>query len=156
MKKKIVNILFLGIIFVIIDQVVKAILSSKMIINQTFIVIRNFFSITLAHNTGAAFSIFSNGSFLLIIIGILALIGLIIYIKKLEYIDDLDIFTYSLLIGGITGNLIDRIVHGYVIDYLSFNFGEYYFPIFNFADMCIVLSVLIILFRMIKEDLWKK
>ena len=92
---------------------------------------------------------------LLSLIGIAALIGLIIYIIKLEVIDDIDIFVYSLLIGGITGNLIDRIVHGYVIDYLSFSFGSYYFPIFNFADICIVIAILIMLFRMIKEDLWK-
>lgn len=155
MKKGFKDILFFGIIFTIIDQVVKIILSNKMIVNQTFIVIRNFFSITLVHNTGAAFSIFENSRILLMLIGILALIGLILYIKKLEAIDDIDIFTYSLLVGGIVGNLIDRIVYGYVIDYLSFKFGEFYFPIFNFADVCIVVAILIILFRMIKEDLWK-
>ena len=88
-------------------------------------------------------------------IGVAALVGLIIYIKKLEVIDDIDIFTYSLLMGGIVGNLIDRIVYGYVIDYLSFKFGSYYFPIFNFADICIVVSVIIMLLRMIKEDLWR-
>ena len=155
MKKGFKSVLFFGIVFTIIDQVVKIVLSNKMIINQTFIVIKNFFSITLVHNTGAAFSILTGSKWLLIFIGIAALIGLIIYIKKLEKIDDIDIFTYSLLVGGVLGNLIDRVVHGYVIDYLSFNFGNYYFPIFNFADICIVLSILIILFRMIKEDLWK-
>ena len=155
MKNGFKSVLFFGIVFTIIDQVVKIVLSNKMIINQTFIVIRDFFSITLVHNTGAAFSILTGSKWLLIFIGVAALIGLIIYIKKLEVIDDIDIFTYSLLIGGIVGNLIDRIVHGYVIDYLSFSFGKFYFPIFNFADICIVLAILIILFRMIKEELWK-
>ena len=75
--------------------------------------------------------------------------------KKLDVIDDIDTFVYALLIGGIAGNLIDRIIYGYVIDYLSFNFGSYYFPIFNFADICIVLAALIILIRTIKESLWK-
>jgi len=155
MKKNAKNILLFGLIFVIIDQIVKVVLSSKMIVNQSFVIIKDFFSITLAHNTGAAFSILTGNRYLLIVIGILALIGLFIYIKKLEVFDDIDTFTYSLLIGGIVGNLIDRIVHGYVIDYLSFSFGKFYFPIFNFADICIVISIIIILFRMIKEDLWK-
>ena len=120
-----------------------------------FIVIKNFFSIRLAHNTGAAFSILSNSRILLIVIGILAIIGLIFYIKSLDVIDDIDTFVYALLFGGIVGNLIDRIIYGYVIDYISFKFGSYYFPIFNFADICIVLAVTIILIRTIKESLWK-
>ena len=155
MNKAIKNIYVFGIIFVIIDQMIKIILSNRMIINQTFIIIKNFFSIRLVYNTGAAFSILMGSRFLLIFIGIVALIGLILYIKKLDKIDEIDCFVYSLLLGGIIGNLIDRVVYGYVIDYLSFNFGSYYFPIFNFADICIVLAALIILVRTIKEGLWK-
>ena len=155
MKKGLKDVLFFGILFVIIDQIVKIVISNKMILNQTYIVIKDFFSISLVHNKGAAFSILSDNTILLIVIGLFALVGLIFYIKKLETMDDIDVFAYSLLIGGIVGNLIDRIVHGYVIDFLSFKFGDYYFPIFNFADICIVISVLIILIKMIKEDLWK-
>ena len=155
MKKGLKDVLFFGSLFVIIDQVVKIVISNKMVLNQTYIVIKDFFSISLVHNTGAAFSILSDSKILLIVIGIFALIGLIFYIKKLDILDDIDIFAYSLLIGGITGNLIDRIIHGYVIDFFSFKFGSYYFPIFNFADICIVISVLIIFIKMIKEDLWK-
>ena len=155
MQKSLRDIIFFSIIFVIIDQIVKIVISNKMILNQTVIVIKNFFSISLVHNKGAAFSILSDNTILLIVIGLLALIGLIIYIKKLDILDDIDMFAYSLLMGGIVGNLIDRIIHGYVIDYLSFKFGEFYFPIFNFADICIVISVLIIIVKMIKEDLWK-
>ena len=155
MKKNLKNIYLFGIVFVIVDQILKIILSNKMIVNQNFIIIKNFFSIRLAHNTGAAFIILSDSRVLLAFIGIAALIGLIFYIRSLEIIDDIDAFSYALLIGGITGNLIDRIIYGYVIDYLSFNFGDYYFPIFNFADICIVLAVIIILIKTIKESLWK-
>lgn len=155
MKQNLKDIYVFGIIFVIADQILKIILSNTMIVNQNFIVIKNFFSIRLAHNTGAAFSILSNSRFLLIVIGILAIIGLIFYVKNLDIIDDIDTFVYALLFGGIVGNLIDRIIYGYVIDYISFNFGDFYFPIFNFADICIVLAVTIILIRTIKESLWK-
>ena len=105
------------------------------------------------HNKGAAFSILSGNIIFLIVIGLLALIGIIYYVKKLDYLNNIDVIIYSLLIGGVLGNLIDRIVHGYVIDYISFNFGTYLFPVFNFADICIVISIIIIIVRTIKEDL---
>ena len=52
---------------------------------------------------------------------------------------------YSMLIGGIIGNMIDRIIYGYVIDYLSFNIFGYSFPIFNLADTFIVVSIIMLL-----------
>ena len=155
MREKLKGILFFSIVFVILDQAIKIFLNSKMVLNQTNILIENLLSITLTHNTGAAFSIFSGSRYLLIGIGIVVVIGLIFYVKNLEVIDDLDVFIYSLLFGGIIGNIIDRIVYGYVIDYLSFNFGSYYFPIFNFADMFIVISIVFIIFRTVKDNLWK-
>lgn len=153
--KNLKGVLFFGTIFVIIDQAIKILVSEKMIINQTNIIIKDFFSLRLTHNAGAAFSLFTGHTLLLSIIGIAALLAVLVYIKNQPVINDFDIFTYSLLIGGIAGNLVDRIVHGYVIDYLSFKFGSYYFPIFNFADVCIVLSVVIIIFTTLKGDLWK-
>ena len=72
--------------------------------------------------------------------------------KNVELLDTL---TYSLLLGGVAGNLIDRIIHGDVIDYIGLKIFGYNFPIFNFADICIVLSVILIFASMIKGDLWK-
>ena len=126
-----------------------------MILNQSFILIKNLLSLSLVHNEGAAFSILTGNRYLLIIISIVALIGISFYIKKLDYLSELDFFSYALLIGGIFGNLIDRIVLGYVIDYISLKFGNYLFPVFNFADICIVMSIIIIISQVIKEDLWK-
>lgn len=155
MKKDIKEIYIFAVIFFVVDQIIKIFLSSKMIVNQSFILIKNFLSITLVHNKGAAFSILTGSRFLLIIIALLVLAVLVIYIKKQDVIDYIDAFAYSLLIGGTLGNLMDRIVHGYVIDYISLGFGEFYFPIFNFADICIVGAVIIMLIKMVKESLWK-
>ena len=155
MKNELKNICFFSLIFIIVDQIIKIVLSNNLVINQNVILIKNFFSITLVHNSGAAFSILAGSRYLLIFIAIMAIVGLFFYIKKLDVISDIDVFIYSLLVGGIIGNLIDRIVYGYVIDYLSINFGKYYFPIFNFADICIVVSILLMLFQTIKGDLWK-
>lgn len=155
MKEQLKGIIFFSIIFVILDQAIKIFINSKMILNQSIILIKDLFSITLTHNTGAAFGILNDSRHLLIVIAVVVVIGLIIYVKNLEVIDDLDVFTYSLLFGGIIGNLIDRIVYGHVIDYLSFNFGSYYFPIFNCADMFIVIAIVFMIIRTIKGDLWK-
>ena len=156
MNKKLKDICFFALIFLIIDQAIKFYLSSKMILNQSTVLINNFLNITYVHNTGAAFSLFSDMTWILIIIGIIAVIGLIIYINKLDDLNDYDMFSYSLLLGGVLGNLIDRIIHGYVIDYISLNIFGYHFPIFNFADICIVVSVGLICISMVKGDLWRE
>jgi len=156
MNKKLKDVCFFSIIFLVIDQAIKFYLSSKMILNQSTILIKNFLNITYVHNTGAAFSLFEGNTWLLILIGVLAVIGLILYISKLAHISDFDMFIYSLLLGGVLGNLIDRIIHGYVIDYISLNLFGYHFPIFNFADMCIVVSIILIFTTTLKGDLWRE
>jgi len=156
MKNRLKDIYFFAIIFLVVDQAIKFYLSSKMVIGQTTILIKDFLNITYVHNTGAAFSLFSDATWLLIVIGILAIILLTIYIKNIIDINDFDTFTYSLLLGGILGNLVDRVIHGYVIDYISLNIFGYHFPIFNFADICIVISVIIFLITSLKGDLWKE
>ena len=75
--------------------------------------------------------------------------GLYNKLNKLDYI------IYSLLYGGIVGNLFDRIVYGYVIDYLDFYIFNYNFPVFNFADVCIVISVILIIFDSIRGVLYE-
>ncbi len=155
MKKNLKSVYFFGIIFLIVDQALKILVEQKMILNQTIVVIKNFFSITLVHNLGAAFSILMGNRIFLILVGIIALILISLYIRKIEEFNDYDVFTYSLLLGGILGNLLDRIIHGYVIDYLNFNIFNYNFPIFNFADVCIVVSVILIFIKAIREDVWK-
>jgi len=156
MSQKLRDVCFFSLVFLIIDQIIKFYLSSKMILNQSTILIKNFLNINYVRNTGAAFSLFRDRTWLLIIIGIIAVISLMIYINKLGDLNDYDMFSYSLLLGGILGNLIDRIIHGYVIDYISLNIFGYHFPIFNFADMCIVISVILIFISGIKGDLWRE
>lgn len=154
MKDNLKGIYFFSIIFIIVDQILKIFISSKVALNSGFILIKNLLSITLVHNSGAAFSILSGNRLLLIVIGVLALVGISLYLNSLDYINGYDMFVYSLLIGGVVGNLIDRIVHGFVIDYISLNIFGYNFPVFNFADICIVISIVLIIINTIKGDLW--
>lgn len=92
-------------------------------------------------NTGAAFSIFSGWSALFILIAI----GVLFYIDRFIVTDASHFLYLSLIIGGILGNLIDRLLYGEVLDFLSFRFGSYYFPIFNLADTFICIGVFLLI-----------
>ena len=133
-----------------IDQLIKNILINVMEVGTSISVIKNFFNITLVRNSGAAFSILSSSTLLLILISICALIFIIRYISK-ENLSNFEFIIYGLLCGGICGNLFDRIFYGSVIDYLDFNIFGYNFPIFNFADILIVISMFLIIISM-KDD----
>ncbi len=138
------KILPISLLLVVIDQIVKILIISKMTLLESITIISNFFNITYVRNTGAAWSILSDNSLLLIIISIFALVLLYYYLIKNKELSRIDIISYSMLTGGIIGNLIDRVAHGYVIDYLDFKIFNYNFPIFNIADTLIVISVIVI------------
>ncbi len=79
--------------------------------------------------------------FFLVLVSAVALIVLNEYLRYEKKFNKISVFGYGLLMGGILGNLIDRILYGYVIDFLSFTFGSYQFPVFNLADMGIVIGI---------------
>ena len=128
-------------IFIIIDQVIKLIISHTLKELQSITIIKNFFNITYIKNTGAAFSILEDKSTFLIIISIIFIILLDKYIKKEKEYNKLTILSYGLIMGGIFGNLLDRIMYHSVIDFLDFTIFNYSFPIFNFADICITVGI---------------
>ena len=74
------------------------------------------------------------------------------YMIKGKDLNKYEEIIYGVLIGGIIGNLIDRVVHGSVIDYLDFNLFGYNFPVFNFADICIVISIILIIISICKGE----
>lgn len=73
------------------------------------------------------------------------------YIIKRKTFQKLEILEYGLILGGVLGNLIDRIRLGGVVDYIGLKFGSYHYPIFNFADMMIVFGVVLIMVETIKD-----
>ena len=146
--KRVLLITFLS---VLLDQVIKILISFYMNINESITIINNFFNMTYVKNEGAAWSMLSGNRLLLIILGLIAInviYFLFIYNKKLTKKEEI---SYGLLIGGIVGNMVDRVVYGSVIDYLDFNIFGYNYPIFNLADILIVTSVILILFFTFKE-----
>lgn len=136
----------------LLDQIVKNLLLFFMNYGQSITIIKNFFNITLIGNTGAAFSILSSNTILLIIISVVVLNVLYFFFIKGKTLTDFEQVSYGLLIGGILGNLIDRILRMQVVDYLDFNIFGYNFPVFNLADIVIVISMILIVIQIIKGD----
>lgn len=138
-------------ICLIIDQLIKLLINTKMTLHQQIKVIPNFFTIFYVKNTGAAFSILENNTILLTIISVIFIVILDRFIKKEKSFKNLEAISLGMIMGGIFGNLIDRIIHHAVIDYLSYKIFSYEFPVFNIADICITVGVFLLILSMIIE-----
>ena len=154
MDKDLKNLAVFSFIFIILDQLAKIVVSSKIALEGSIPIVKGFWSFTNVHNKGAAFSILEGSKLLFISVGIIAIVLIVLYYNSIEDRTEYDVMIHSMLIGGIIGNMIDRIIHGYVIDFLSFNIFGYNFPVFNLADTFIVLAIILLFARIIKEDVW--
>ena len=129
------------IICLVIDFVSKIIVSNFMNVHDSIEIIKGFFSISYFRNTGGAFSILNEHTWLLAVVSLIIIVVLIYYVYKNKPKNKLESLGYSMILGGAIGNFIDRIIYGYVIDFLDFNIFGYNYPIFNFADVFIVIGV---------------
>ena len=146
MKRK---IFIIALITFVIDQIIKS-LSLVYLINIP--IIPNILSLTYAKNYGIAFSMLLEKRIIIIVISIL-LISFLIYVLKKDYIlKNKDTWLVNIAFGilfvGIVGNLFDRIVRGFVIDYINVSF----FSIFNLADIAITFGVVLLIIDNIKES----
>jgi len=113
------------------------------------------FNFTYARNYGAAFSMLSDaGGWQRWLFGIIALSvsGLLIYwLRKQSFTQYWSNISYALILGGALGNLYDRIIHGYVIDFLHVYWNTSHFPIFNLADVWICIGAAMLVLEAIME-----
>ena len=150
LEKKVIWII--SFICIIIDQIIKFIINNNINLYDQNTIIDNFFNLTNVRNYGAAWSILTGSRIMLIIVTILIMIGLYYFFIRKEKLKKYEKVIYGFLYGGIIGNLIDRIFRGYVIDYLEFYIFGYNFPVFNLADILIVISMFFIIISVIKGD----
>lgn len=127
------------------DLVTKLVVNESMQLGQSYQVIKNFFYFTYIHNTGAAWGMLSGHFFMFYAISIIAGIMLIYYFIKSNKSQVLLRFGIVLIFSGMLGNLYDRVFFHYVRDFLDFFVFGYDFPIFNIADMGVVIGVLLII-----------
>lgn len=145
--------LIVSILIVILDQVTKFFAVKYLKGNLPKSVIGEFFQLAYVENRGAAFGILQDKKIFFVIISLLVVSILVWMIIK--HSGEMDIFTrisMVMLLGGTIGNFIDRIRQGYVVDFLSFNFGDYSFPVFNVADICIVIGTILLMIMIILDD----
>jgi signal peptidase II len=114
-------------------------------------VIPGFFNLVHVGNTGAAWSLFSGKSTLLALLAIGTLVAIFLWRRSLGLQIRQVQISFGLLCGGILGNLVDRMVHKHVIDFLDFHFGSYIYPTFNVADSAICIGVGIYLWHSFKH-----
>lgn len=148
MKKRVIVI---STILFVIDLLSKIIVMNTLNLNQEITIIKNFFNITYVTNDGAAFSLLSGNTIIFILIGLLVIYYIFKHLIN-EKISKLQLVSYSLLLGGIIGNLFDRIIYHKVIDFLSFKIFNYQFPIFNLADTFITIGTILIIINIIKGE----
>ena len=143
---------------VLLDQLVKAMVRSRLELHDSITVIPGFFDLTRVHNTGAAYGFLNGVDFpfktaLLACVATAALIGLSVYAASLDRTQRLTRAGLTLVIGGAAGNLIDRISAGYVLDFVDLYRGDWHFWAFNVADSAITIgAALIVLDNLLELD----
>jgi len=153
-KKNVVIFIVCAAIIIVLDQLTKSMISQKLFLSGTHVVINGFFNLVYVMNPGAAFGFLVEmpemfRRFFFIGVTILAA-GLIAYfIAKSEKEPLVIIFSLSLIFGGAVGNLIDRIRFGAVIDFLDFYIGSWHWPAFNVADSAITIGAFLMLWQII-------
>lgn len=148
--------LVLSVLVLVIDQVSKAHFEGALEMFQQIVVIPDYFSWTLAYNTGAAFSFLADGGgwqrWLFALIALVVSAVLVVWLKRLGRDDTWLAIALALVLGGALGNLYDRIALGHVIDFILVHWqNRWYFPAFNFADSAITVGAIMLALDMFKS-----
>ena len=140
--------LSLSIFIILIDQFTKYLMFNnyKLYIDKDFLL----FKIVFVKNYGAAFNIFSGSRIFLSFISIIFSILLIYLILRKNNLNAIDLYSYSFILGGTIGNGIDRILKGYVIDFINLN--NINFPVFNIADISINIGFIFLVYNIFKKN----
>ncbi|HWQ93997.1 MAG TPA: signal peptidase II [Gammaproteobacteria bacterium] len=147
--------LWLSLLVIVFDQLSKYVVSDFLRLYETVAVLP-FFSITLLHNPGAAFSFLAGAGgwqrWLFTGIAIVVSIVIIVWIKRLPPTEKWQAAALSLILGGALGNAIDRLRLGYVVDFLDFYYQRWHWPPFNVADSAITVGVAILLMATLRGN----
>jgi len=145
----------ISIVILALDQATKLYVDANFRLHESVPVIRDFFNLTYVRNKGAAFGIFADSAVRIpffITVSVIAMLGILWYIRRIRNDQKLAIFSLSLVFAGAVGNLIDRIRLGEVIDFLDVFWQRHHWPAFNVADSAITVGVTLLLIDMWRED----
>ena len=148
--------LWLTLLVLVIDLTSKVYFDNALQMYQQIVVIPDFFSWTLAYNTGAAFSFLADSAgwqrWLFALIAVVVSGVLVVWLKRLGRNDTWLAIALALILGGALGNLYDRIAYGHVVDFILVHWqNRWYFPAFNFADSAICVGAVMLALDMFKS-----
>ena len=141
-------------IIIIVDQLTKFVVRHTVPLYSKRVIIPDFLDVTHVQNTGAAFGLLNAADFpyksaVMIGIATMALVAISLYARQLGQHEKLSRYGLALILGGAFGNLIDRAIAGYVIDFVDVYWGEAHFWAFNVADAAITIGAVLVLLEMI-------
>jgi signal peptidase II len=134
----------LAVVVVLLDQLSKTLILGTFQLNDSR-TLTSWFNLVRVHNTGAAFSFLAGASgwqrWFFVGLGTVAS-AFIVWMLKKHPGQKLFCFAVSMIMGGAVGNVVDRLLHGYVVDFIQVHYGGWYFPAFNLADSAITLGAI--------------
>jgi signal peptidase II len=157
MKRKYWILLIFCIGILLLDQWTKSIVVQKLPLYQRVEVIQGFFHLTHVRNTGGAFGIFGGekgglGSILFVVVSLVAIGAIVFLFLKIKENEKTLAFSFSLILSGAAGNLIDRLRYGEVVDFLDFHLAGYHWPAFNVADSAICIGIGLMALELLKGE----
>lgn len=151
-RGKYLLVLGLAAAIVVLDQWTKISVAGSMRLHETRPILPGFFELTYVRNTGAAFSMLAGRSAafripFFTLISVLAGAAILSFVRRTPSSRKIALVSCAAVLGGAVGNLIDRLLHGEVIDFLSLHWRGFYWPAFNVADSFITVGVIVLLAR---------
>ncbi|MEI7880565.1 MAG: signal peptidase II [bacterium] len=135
------QVLLLSIAIIVLDQITKTLVALKFHLSESIVLIPGFFSLTYVRNTGAAWGMLGGWNGVLVALSAVVLVLLIVFRRSFLTDSLIHRLSLGLMLGGIAGNLFDRIRFQYVVDFLDFYWTTHHFPAFNVADASICVGV---------------
>ena len=137
----------LALVVIILDQFAKTLILGDFQLGDSRRV-TSFFNLVRVHNSGAAFSFLAGATgwqrWFFVTLGVVAA-GFIVWMLRGHPTQKLFCFAVTMIMGGALGNVIDRLMHGYVVDFIQVHWGGWYFPSFNLADSAITLGAILLI-----------
>jgi signal peptidase II len=155
-KQSALSWLWLSAVLVVLDQATKWVAIAKLPYQVQIEFIPGVWNWHLTHNTGAAFSFLADAGgwqhHFFVGLALLISVVLTVALRRFAREDWRNAFPFALIIAGALGNLVDRLRFGYVVDFVEWYLGSFYWPVFNIADSCIVVGAVL----MVWFSLWHK
>lgn len=146
--------LWLAVLVIALDLGTKA-LASAMLTYGVPVPVMPLFNLTLLHNTGAAFSFLADAAgwqrWFFVVLALVVSVVLVGWLRGLGRHDTWTAIAITLILGGALGNVYDRVIHGYVVDFLHFYWQDYHFPAFNLADTAITIGAGMLILDMFRK-----